>query len=475
MSMYYPQAALSLKVRWENFGDTNNFPLKEDYSFNVLAKRVRVSINDYSTADTFDAEIDYKNFPFDPRCIRSVGVVVAMQDSRKIFNTDNSLNPLKISAENTVFIGFADDQSISFDDAKRVVRLEGRDYTALLIDRKYLGGPLNLEQPLDLIIQSLLDSLDETRPLKIDVRVPEALPVVASYFGSNSSNDPLSGKKNTRKDESYWDVIQDLVARAGLIAYVELDRLVITRPRVLYGPDQAKRFIYGRNVKNLEYKRKLGRRKNFNLAVRSLSIEGKEVLEALIPAEATDEWSRETGITNLEIKVPQLDGEGKPLPEKDLKAAPYISYRVPNVENKDQLIKIGQEIYEEIGRQQIEGSFETAEMRTSWLKVVEGKSQFEEFDILKIRNGTPVEVYIDQKDMRGLNKLDGSTLKMNFLKSRGYEDKAAEALAKVLSNPRLNGPLYTKAVTFTMDAEQGFSANVEFINFIQIGEKYAAP
>lgn len=458
-----------LKVRWEDFGDPQNFRLKEDYLFNVIAKRVRVSINDYTTADTFEAEIDYKNFPFDPRCIRSCGVTVAMQDSRHLYNSDNSLNPLKITEENTLFVGFADEQSISFDDSTRRVRFEGRDMTALLIDRKYTGSLINLEQSLDVLIRSLLDELDETKPLRLDIRVPSPLAIVSSFFGSK---DELSGKKNSRKDETYWDVIQDIVARAGLIAYIELDRLVITRPRVLYGSEQAKRFIYGKNVSRLEFKRKLGRRKNFNVAVRSYSVETKEVVQALIPAEATNEWSRETGISNIEVKVPEFDAEGKPLPADQLKAAPYMSFRIPNVVSKDQLILIGQETYEEIGRQQIEGSLETAEMRTSWNSSQDGQSRLNEFDILKLRNGTPIHVFVDQGDMKGLNKADTPEARVRFLLGRGYSNKAAHALAETLSNPRLNGPLYTKSATFTMDAEQGFSAEVEFVNFIQIGESH---
>lgn len=31
MSVYYPRAAMSLRIRWEDFGDTSNEKLKEDY------------------------------------------------------------------------------------------------------------------------------------------------------------------------------------------------------------------------------------------------------------------------------------------------------------------------------------------------------------------------------------------------------------------------------------------------------------
>lgn len=453
-----------LKVRWEDFGNPAAFRLREDYLFNIQAKRLRVEINDYTSADTFEAEIDYKNFPFDPRCIRSCGVTIAMQDVGKIFQQTNELNPIQISRENTVFIGFADDESISFNDTTRTVKLSGRDFTSLMIDRKFLKGTLNLELPLDQVVQTLLNELDETKPLAIDKRVPGDLPILSSFYSDKSE---LSGKKNTRKDESYWDVIQDVVRRAGLIAYVELDKLVISKPRVLFDKSAAKKFVYGKNLKSLEFKRKLGRRKNFNIVVRSMSVETKEVLEARIPSEATEAWAKETGISNIEIKIPELDAEGVAKPEADLKAAPYIAFLIPDVVNKDHLIEVGQQIYEEIGRQEIEGTFETDEMRTSWNTTNDGQSVPQEFNILNLRNGTPVQVEIDQGDLKGINKFNKPKDRERFLLQRGYSQKAAAALAETLSNPRMNGPMYARSVSYTLDQESGFSCSVSFINFIE--------
>lgn len=470
MSFYYPQAAVQLRVRWEDFGDTKNQSLKEDYILSIQAKKVGVNINDYSAADTFKVDIDYKQFPFDPRCIRACGVVIAMEDRGALENPDGTFREMVISSDNTVFIGFADDESISFDDSSRTVSLEGRDLTSLLIDRKFLKGTVSLQQRIDVVIQGLLNELAETRKIKVDVRVDEVLPVVGSYW---SDKGKLSGLKNTKKDETYWDVIQDIVARAGLIAYIELDKLVITKPRSLYDANAVKKFVYGKNLKKLEYKRKLGRRKQFNVAVRSLSLETKQVLQAQIPAEATTAWSRATGIPNIEVKVPDLDKDGKPVAAAELKAAPYMSFRVPNVGNKSQLIKIGQEIYEEIGRQQIEGSFGTKEMRTSWFKDKE-ETKSETFDLLKLRIGTPVLIEIDQGDLKGVNKFNTKTDREKFLIGRGYDRKVASALADSLSNPRIGGPLYTKTVKFDLDSENGFDCEVEFINFIQIGDTKVA-
>lgn len=473
-SYYYPQAAMFLRLRLEDFGDKSSGLSEQTFDISCLARSVTVKINEYSKADTFEAEIDYKNFPFDPRCIRSCAVTIAIEDMGRIFTDTNSLNPLVPGPENIVFIGFADEESISFDEDTRTVRLEGRDNTALLIDRKFIEGNIAVDKPLDQVISSLLSNLEETRDLAVDVRVKGDLPVLASFWSDKGS---LSGKKNVKKDQSYWDVIQELVADAGLIAYIELDKLVLTKPRVLYDRNQAKKFIYGGNLKNLEFKRKIGRKKGFNIAVRCLNVETKEVIEAFIPKEATDEWSKETGIPNIEVMIPKVV-PAKPasmssngatenqLSDQDAEAkgdpAPYISFRVANVSNKQQLIEIGQSIYEEIGRQQIEGSFETREMKIKYTRL-DGKEDI--FNILKLRVGMPIVVEIQGDDLKILRNIKNQSGIEKYLIDKKYDRRVARSLAQSIG--KSNTPFYTKAVTFTMDAENGFDCTVEFLNFIE--------
>lgn len=451
---FYPQAAVTLRVLWEDFGQKNNPKFQEVYSLPVLARRVSVNINDYTQADTFECEIDYKQFPFDPRAIRSCGITIHMQDMKNLVSGGKATEIDPDEKNNTIFVGFADEESITFNDSARTVKLEGRDFTALLIDRPWLSGPPDISRPLDIIISQILAELPETKDLKVENKVQEALPTLGQY--ANAFNDAAQ-KKNTRKSESYWDVIQDLVGRAGLIAYIEVDKLVISKPRVLYSDTQALQFVYGRNLSDLDFKRKLGRRKNFNVVVRSLNIESKEVITAEIPREATAEWAAATGIKQEAVKIPKMDVQGNKTTEEQL--APAISFRVPNVTSQAKLIDIGQELFEELGRQQIEGSFSTKDMETTT-----GKKTC--FNILKLRNGTPVKIDIDQGDMAGLKRLSSVGEKTRFLITKCYSRKVAQALAETLSNPRFSSPFYTKSVQFTLDSQNGFEAKVEFINFI---------
>lgn len=454
---YYPQGALTLRVLWEDFGAANNAKLQEVYSISVLARNLTVNINDYTQADTFSAEIDYKQFPFDPRSIRACGVTISMQDMGQLFARGRDPIELLPSSENTIFSGFADTESISFDDNSRTVKLEGRDFTGILIDRPWLEEPPDLARPLDIILQQMLSNLEQTKELKIKNLVEGPLPTLAQFSNSFSPNSTVkSGKKN----ESYWDVMQDLISRAGLIGYIEIDQLVISKPRVLYDAKKALNFVYGKNLKNLEFKRKLGRRKNFNIHVLSLNPESKEepLIEAKIPAEATDDWAKEIGIKKEEVKIPTLDVKGNP---SEAKPAPYIAFRVPNITSKDHLINVGQELYEELSRQEIEGSFVTRDM--------EAMDDLDKcINLLKMRNGTPLQIVIEQGDMQGLSQQKSAKDKARFLIERCYSNKIAVALAEVLTNARLTGPFYTKSVEFSLGAESGFEIKVEFVNFIQV-------
>ncbi len=421
-----------------------------------MAKRVTVNINDYTSADTFSAEIDYKQFPFDPRSIRAVAVTIAMEDTGRLYEeVTNSPIRIKPTLENTVFTGFADEETIAFDDTKRTVRLEGRDNTAILVDRKYLGGPVSMELSIEQVIQRLLFELPEAEKIRVDNRVG-TLPVLGKFF---DSKDDFSGKKNPKRDESYWDLIQRIVAQAGVIAYIELDALVITTPRILYGNDPIKRFIYGRNIKNLNFKRKIGRRKNFNIAVRAMVFSTKEVLTAFLPKDGTQAWSKESGIPLEEVKVPQSIIDDKPKDQQELKAAPYMSFRLTNINDHAHLVSVGESIYEEFSRQQIEGDFETADMMTM-------QSDKTEFDILKMRNGTPVSVWVDSTDVKEISQWATAESRELYLRARKIDVKAARFLSETIG--KMTASFYTKSVQFSLDENSGFKAKVEFVNFIEV-------
>lgn len=457
MSVYYPQASMILNVLWEDFGNEGDASLQKLYTLPIIAKRVTVHRNDYTTADTFDAEIDYKNFPFDPRCIRACGVSIFIQDMKRVYDGDNAATLINPSADNVVFQGFVDEESLEFDDDKRTVRFEGRDFTSLLIDAKYLENkPIPLTTPLDEILSSLLAQLRATEQIKLDNRTGRTLPTLGSFapdFGA------LGAHKNVGKDDTYWEIIQDLVSRAGLIAFIELDKLVLTTPRVLYDKSNAKQFVYGHNIKTLKFKRKLGRHKGFNITVRYMDLATKKVLQVKLPEEGTATWSQKTGIPAKRVQVPVVKPDGTLDTPKD---APFTAFLVANIKDNAQLIEVGEKIFEEMSRQQIEGEFDTHEMDT---KDKEKKC----FNLTKLMVATPIGIEIDAGDMKGMTRFTTPQERERFLRSRCYEPNIARAMSKTMG--KFTPVFYTKAATFTVDSESGFKMHVEFLNFIDLDNK----
>jgi hypothetical protein len=87
-------------------------------------------------------------------------------------------------------------------------------------------------------------------------------------------------------------------------------------------------------------------------------------------------------------------------------------------------------------------------------------------DFSAISNGTGIRIYLSQEDLNGLSSKSTESEKTAFLMKRGYDQKFAKAFASSLD--RINTAFYTKSVRFELDQENGFSMQIEFINFIDI-------
>jgi hypothetical protein len=462
-------------------------------------------VNDYKTTDTFNMEIDYKNFPFDPRSIRSCGVVIYFQDMGKLYNSDGTFNKIIPGAStvvdptisNAVFIGFADEEEIEFDDTNRMVKLSGRDTTALLIDQKYINNtPISLNLPIDEAIQTLLSQIPAVSQVAVLNQTidpvtfqPETLPTLAQYYPD--FNDPLTGSKNPGQHETYWEIIQDICHRAGLICYFSrsikngqlVPTIILANPKNQFIPLNSEtkddiKIIYGVNVKNLKLKRKLGRFKGFNLQVRCRI--DKQVLIARIPEQATVAWGtafgfqQESGTTaNGEstnfapISIPVLKPDGS-IDTSAVKApAPYITFPVHDVADLDALVKIGQTLYEQYSLQQLEGSFDTFEMLGRGTTRDTNGDQtisYKNYDLTQIRKGQTICLEINTDDLGEISRLSSYPARVEYLIQRNYDSKVASVFAETMGkfSPRFQIKSYRMSINDT----SGWKLSVDFQNII---------
>lgn len=473
MSLYYPQGGMTMRVTWEDF-ETGLPILQQTSVLRILARNITVEINDYTEADTFSCEIDYKSFPFDPRTVRSIGVTIHMEDRERVF-AGNILDLMETTRDNTSFIGFADEESIIFDDDNRIVRMEGRDFTSLFLDTKRTNTtPLAFSLPIDVIIFNLMRELKATEDISIELRLgtQEILPVLSQLAPDFN---PVTANKNPKRNENYWDLIQTIAEKAGLIVFIELDKLVLSKPQVVYSRLNTVQCIYGYNLKTLQFKRKIGRQKGFNVKVVSLNVEAKKTLEALLPEDAKDTTDPDTAefisrFGNTRIKVIQLDKDGKKIdPPKD---ADFLTFRVADIASKKHLITLGMKIYEELSRQEIEGSLMTYEMQLPVATAKNKHGQATEADIIsfnKVRNGTAIEIIIEADDLDHIQTISNLALRRKFLIRRGYPPEIAAAFAESMN--RVHNIFYTKAVKFTLSQDDGFQMDIDFINQIELDNK----
>ena len=224
-----------------------------------------------------------------------------------------------------------------------------------------VNKPINEQKPLDVAIAAFLSQVPALSSISVVNQTGDTLPTLGQFYPGHA--DPLNGQKNPSSKESYWLIIETLAQRAGLICFMQLENLVITTPKnqaTTVGDDI--KFIYGKNVKKIEFEAKLGRLKNINIQVRSRV--GKTVIIAKIPLEANQSWCNAFGIKKAEVIVPVLLPTGQidtsstsntvktgnsvqPTKTTTVKAvagqpAPYLAFPVPNVSSHAQLVIIGQ-------------------------------------------------------------------------------------------------------------------------------------
>lgn len=478
MKVYYPKALVQIDATLHDYGDTNQKP---EFHFVVSPVSLSVQINQYSQADTFSMQVRFEDFPFDPRLIRSLRVTILILDLKEL--RDFNSQDITSNIDKVVFTGFADKHSIQLNESERTVSLEGRDNTSLLIDSTFDNANLEdeegkrvrairLDRPVKAIIQDLLSNVPAAKNIEIDDRSGrggENFRKIAPSFNLVSGEESSDGLyQYTDKNESYWDVIVSICEASALICYIELDKLVLTTPRILYqGGVQGKQtlqFIYGFNLMNLSFFRNLGKKKKFNILLKSFNVRENERIQVSIPRDADRSWANALNIDKAIQKVKELNAQGV----AETRNAQAFTFLFNN-KTKEELIEIGQKLFEEFVRQQLEGECETNDMVVNDDKGVE-------FDLTKIRCGTPVKIEIAQEDVRNILRTGpgGETIsdgqRIAYLVRRGYPQRTAEELIKAVSKGtgKLRPVFYTQEALLDF-SDQGFSCRLGFVNYIQIG------
>ena len=208
----------------------------------------------------------------------------------------------------------------------------------------------------------------------------------------------------------------------------------------------------------------MGRRKRFNLKLKSFNTKTGKVEEVVIPRDATDSWSRENKIPKKINQISQLDSNGAVKNQP----APGHTFKFDGL-TRDQLIEAGEKIFIEFDRQQLTGHITTKDMR-----ILDGRR---EINIIELKNGSPLQIDFSSKDIekamikdsKGQVVSEGN--RYSYTVSKGITKNRARVMRDIQAKAtgRIKGLFYCNSVNFTFDSD-GFKADIGFLNYINAGE-----
>lgn len=450
---YYPTALVRLHVRLNDVGQSNPDEL---ILLEFPPVELQVTVNHWNEADTIDVTVDYEDFPIDPRIVRGITVeaFIANQEAGidPHFWEKESASPERMR-EWWVFAGVVDEISNAFDteDGRRT-KLRGRDYTAYFLDSQMPSEPIayvrgGRKRTLAEILEEIIRDRVETRDLELVVAdgIPDLYP--ADY--KDHGTDVELGKRHKRRGETVWEAMQDLAQEAGLIVYVELDRVVLRAPHTIFlregmDPDNFYRWVLGQNVKAVEPKRQMGRQQQINVRVISyLPGEGK-TLTATAPREpqAADRIparrllldptrGRREFTPEERDALREADRSGELTGGEPPREVHVRTYQFRGIASQTQLQRIADDLYELHIYHDLELEFETDDLEDS-----DGDS------VLQLRFGDPL-VFDADEGFRSILALSAAEQTERLI-AKGYPREAAEAFATALN--QLSVPFYVHAV-----------------------------
>lgn len=426
----YPQCRMVLSVVFDGFGGGDTDPTV----IQVIPKDAQVYLNGYKEADTWEASFDAASLPISPDLIRALGVEIYMFDAKAV----NPPVEAYATDENLLCAGLADNADLSLDPDGRLFTCDGRDYTALLIDRQWdPTKTVPVGDPLDVAVQKLVDEA-------VGSKDHGGLTLIVEYV--NDKPVPVVGRQSTTKTKkngrpvkdgtTYWDVIYRMCLREGLIVFVRGFKVIITDPQTLtlQNANRTRKVAYGRNLRSLKIERKLGKEKVPQVIVTSYSSKQRTAIEAKFP---TSKDKVATGIgTNKDETVRHV---------------------VAGVDDVDTLKKIAETLYNNLARSEAKLHFTTKSL-----------TDLDARSLLALRAGDPVAVGFDPFNDVVMQALTPEA-RYQHLISLGYSRSVAALVAREYDNiDQFQRPFYTKEVNVTWSHKEGLTLDVEAINFISI-------
>lgn len=323
------------------------------------------------------------------------------------------------------------------------------------------------------------------------------------------------------EDATYWDVITDLCVSHGFVPFVDLNRLVIQEPRTFFrgNPEvpgsqngqtffptayrrsiaddaiKVRRMVYGLNVESMRVRRKFARNKAPAIEVASRDPDATDASKRLITVvwpPAAKEEIRKRKLAAKGTKATNRDIGGAKVHATSVSPAGDASlevkrYNVHGIVDRRVLEAYARMIYESIGRGELGITIASSELASYSDHPAFDRN--EDPDLLDLRAGDPVQMLVSPTDRNigavySLNELSlmaararrlasatgGSpdlTSASKFLESKGFSEKAARIIAKVLNAANLPSEFRVQSASIEFDSES-FSVTIDARDYIRV-------
>lgn len=502
-------------------------PPPDDRHLTLLMLPITSSIerNGLRTADGASFVVNYRDLPTDARLVRGANIELyvgavdpddyerGMRGERRgsvdgetrpfswiqPFEMGRALDtsPTGQSQNVTRFVGIVDTWKTSYDgEDGEVVEVECLDFSSLMMNTPLATGTnIDLTLPIDRGIQAFIDAYPTTRGIKVLYGRPgEAstnIPVPGNAAPHTTRPRRGRGARQGRSGDqqmSMWDHVTDVCGRVGLIPCFYDYTLRILNPRTFWSNTETpRRMVYGRNLEHLEVTRKLGGIRVPTVEIRCYDPDLGRTRWARypVPDGATAEQSAGIFGVNDPPTAPTRANETSVsghAPDERI-----MTLFVQGVTDPQVLRDIAAASFEQMGRQEIEGNFETSFARSVSPNTTRRGGEApksvsdDALDCLQLTAGDAVEILVAggpdiPADARaGLSAVEIQAMSVErrtqYLVNLGWSERVARIFAEAGEATAFQTVFRTQNVRIEMDNDEGLKLVVDYINFITVREE----
>lgn len=409
-------------------------------TWSCVPKSVEITRNNARTADTCRLQLDYRDFPLDPRLLKAVHVSVHLE---AVIDPTIPLVPWRL---NLRFIGIVDTPEVTLSASGESVSLDARDYTAIWMGRSWRSLVQPIRGPKGGSAYVLATPVGMTLGMLVEQLRLAITPLTAPALFMDPTSAALQPWMRTGRatfapepEDTAWDLLIRLCDLFGLTPVWELDQLVI-RTAAQAGIGSAF-MVYGQNVERLMFRRNLQKPEEKNVKVVAWNPVAGISLEAAWPPPSS---------------LPLDLGEnGTP----KATTAKYVQYHVEGPYDPATLAQLAQRVHAELAQAKLEGELETRDMTDLFEASLVGLGNG---DLLVCRLGTEV-----QASIAGMSPAEAVLFLSDPSKPNSLSPTVAQALVSAWTAAQsLAVQFYISEATHRWDREDGYRLTIGFRDYV---------